>query len=279
LLSPVSFWRRICATLAIGAVVGLWVTRIRPDTGDALWLYVPLALAAVAVHIDRILPQVFVRAALWVELGLAAFAAVLVGDKTMGAVAGLSGVALLVLGSAPLSTENVRRQFAPIGYRRMFIFACVTLMASSYMLAIAGWDWMFSFMFPHRRAGLASFVEGALLLASVVGVLRMRGWGVLTAVVASVAGAAAFLVAAVPSARGLLGVSVYDHVAVRWLFGIAAGSAFLMVSPIVVSWVFPARPSAANDPPRAAWLHAALVVVALAVTAAGVVNGGTLRFD
>jgi hypothetical protein len=111
----------------------------------------------------------------------------------------------------------------------------------------------------------------------VIGVLRMRGWGVLTALVAGVAGGAAVLVAAVPSSRGLLGVAVYNDDAVRWLFAIAGGSALLMVAPIVVSWVFPVRPSAANDRPRAPWLHGALVVATVAVALVGAIHGGVLR--
>jgi hypothetical protein len=276
LLSPVSFWRRLGATLALGAAVGLWATIVRPRESEAIWLYAPLLLSAIFLHVDRVLPQVLVRATLWMHLGLGAMAAVVGGEATFAGIAAASGTALLVLGSAPLETPNVRQQFAPIGYRRMFLFASVTLLGTAYVLTLAGWDWMSTFS-SHRRAGVASFLEGTLLLASVIGVLRMRGWGVLAALVASVAGGAAVLVAAIPSTRGVLGVAAYDHLAVRWLFGIAAGSAFLMVSPIVLSRVFPAPHAGADHPVTARWLHSAVVGCALGIAAAGLLHRGMLH--
>jgi hypothetical protein len=114
-------------------------------------------------------------------------------------------------------------------------------------------------------------------LASVIGVLRMRAWGLVAAGVGAIGAAAIALLAAIPSTRGVLGGASHDLEDVRWLFGLAAGAALLMVSPIVASWFVPVRPSVAKGRPRARWLHPAAVVAALAAAVCGVLNGGMLR--
>ena len=275
LFSTAPLGPRLGATLALVVTFGVWAQEFG-ILKEALWLYVPLTLAAIALHFDRILAQVFVRAVGWMHLGLCALAAFMTGDKVPAGIALGSAAALLLLGSQPLYTEGVRRQFAPIGYRRMFIFAAVLLMGSSYVLVAAGFEWTMS-SWHQRRAGAFALSESLLLLASIIGVLRMRAWGVVAAGVGAIGAGAIALLAATPSTRGVLGDSSYDHEDVRWLFRLAAGAALLMVSPIVASWFVPVRPSVAKGRPRAAWLHTAAVVAALAAAACGVLNGGMLR--
>ncbi|HEY5241793.1 MAG TPA: hypothetical protein VIJ22_10020, partial [Polyangiaceae bacterium] len=90
-----------------------------------------------------------------------------------------------------LHTDAAKAEFSPVGYRRTFLAGAVASVTTSVVAATFAaeqLEWL------HRGHGLALLALSAALLASAVGVVRMRSWGVLLGMVTSVAvlGAALF---------------------------------------------------------------------------------------
>jgi hypothetical protein len=97
----------------------------------------------------------------------------------------------LLLARPTLHTDAAKAEFSPVGYRRTFLAGAVASVMTSVVAATYAFEQL---EWVNRGHGLALFALGAALLASAVGVVRMRSWGVLLGMVTSVAvlGAALF---------------------------------------------------------------------------------------
>jgi hypothetical protein len=219
----------------------------------------PLGLASIALHSARVGAQVLARAAIWTHLGVGAAASTLGGPWQPVVILATTATALFALG-APFAGERTRTQFDPRGFRNLFLWSAAALVIAAHILAVAGavmvLDW-------HRRVGAVCLIESSLLAASVIGVLRMRAWGVLAAIAAAAGGALFVAAASVPSTRHALGIVSYDSVAMRLLVGAGAVVALSMVSPLVIAWLRPLGPKSADKGRTWGKLHGALVACAV----------------
>jgi hypothetical protein len=148
------------------------------------WAYVYVALlgvAAIGLSRRSIVAQVLSRGAAWLMFVPAV--AYTVGASAAHTmewqgpfIALTSGVALLLARPA-LHTAEAKAAFAPSAYRKTFLagaVAAASVGTSAALLALESIHWRDSIGVP-----FAFF--GAALLASAVGVARMRSWGVLLA--------------------------------------------------------------------------------------------------
>jgi hypothetical protein len=191
--APLSPWRRLLASLSLGAsAVGLgWLAATDWLLGGWGMAGVTALVAAGAVGLSRrgVVTQVLSRGVAWVVLTpmFFAFADALRWGRWPAAgevfFAASSGAALLLARPA-LHTQAARAEFAPYAHRRLFLAGAVASATAGLVAAMGA-------------AGMHSFALGALafaLLASAVGVARMRAWGVLLGIVASVASLGAALI-------------------------------------------------------------------------------------
>jgi hypothetical protein len=193
-----------------------------------------------------VLPQVLSRGVAWVVClpALAGVAESLlygrVPDFTGGAFAASTGAALL-LSWPNLHTGEARREFAPVAYRRTFLGGAVASAAAGTVAALGG---LGNLVWGQPRVGLELGALAAVMLATTLGVVRMRAWGVLLGLLTSVA----MLVAAA--------LHLNDFMA--WGFALAALPGLLLSAPLLVSRLgpqaparlpVPARPSVVAPPP------------------------------
>jgi hypothetical protein len=94
----------------------------------------------------------------------------------------------LLLARPSLHTEAARAEFSPVAYRRIFLAGGV---ASVMTAVVVGFFAAEQLEWVNRGHGLALAALAAALLASAVGVIRMRAWGVLLGMVTSVVALAA----------------------------------------------------------------------------------------
>lgn len=197
--------RRAFASLSLGAsAVGLGAQALidRPFGTWAL-LGVSAVVAAGAFGLSRrgVLAQVLSRGVAWVVLTptLFSLAETLHGGRLpSGAEAffAATSAGALLLARPALHTPEARAEFAPLAYRRAFLAGAV---ASATAGLVAG-----TAAVADPSIGLAALAFA--LLASAVGVARMRSWGVLLGVVSSMACLAAALV--VHDVFGVVGLAL-----------------------------------------------------------------------
>jgi len=143
-----------------------------------------LLVASIAMVRRGILTQVFARAAAWI-MAVPASLELLEMLRSGGpvhretAVLAVSSVAALLLARPMLHTEHARAAFAPARYRKWFLAgatasAAIGMATTGLVLLVSPSD-----------ALLAA--PALLLVASAFGVLRMRAWGVILGILASVA--------------------------------------------------------------------------------------------
>jgi hypothetical protein len=177
--------RRLLASLSLGAsAVGLgWLAATDWLLGGWSMAGVTALVAAGAIGLSRrgVVTQVLSRGVAWVVLTPMFFA---LADAIRGGRLPAAGevffaatsAGALLLARPALHTQAARAEFAPHAHRRLFLAGAV---ASATAGIVAGLG----------AAGTHSFALAALgiaLLASAVGVARMRAWGVLLGIVASV---------------------------------------------------------------------------------------------
>ncbi|HEY8073258.1 MAG TPA: hypothetical protein VIF62_04095 [Labilithrix sp.] len=178
--------RRLAASAALfGASGGLGWVALR----DRFWGLNPLlvivtlsvALAGIAIARKSVLAQIGARAVAWsVALPMAVIATLELAtrsspDRLVWFLAATTGSALL-LGRPMLHSDEAKRDFAPVRYRRTFL-AGATASATTALFAGAA-----SLDLANAHQWGAAFGIGALatsLVASAFGTLRMRGWGIL----------------------------------------------------------------------------------------------------
>jgi len=195
-----------------------------------------VALASAGLLRRSVLSQVLSRAMAWVVLlpmGLGAVESLTHGHAPPleALFFGGASAAALLLARPALHTEAARAEFNPVGYRRWFLAGAVASAMAAIVTAFAGAGGL---LFERAPAALLPLALAASLLASTVGVVRMRSWGVLLGVLTSMVtlGAAA------------LAGDVYLSLSLV----LAALPGLFLAAPIVASRVRPVDPVAAPSP-------------------------------
>jgi hypothetical protein len=180
--------RRLLASASLGAAaVGIG--------GLASWdrwtLLFAAVVAAGAASLGRrsVLAQVFGRGIAWVVLTPMLLGSAeslwrghLPDARTAFFLATSAGA--LLLARAGLHTAEAKAEFSPVGYRRLFLAGSV---AATTAGSVAGLFAVEALRWGEVGAALPLAALAAALLASAAGVVRMRAWGVLLAMVTSAA--------------------------------------------------------------------------------------------
>ncbi len=147
-----------------------------------------VALAGVGIARKSVLAQIASRAVAWsVALPMAFIAAVELAmrtspDRLVWVLAATTGSALL-LARPMLHSEEAKREFAPVRFRRTFLAGATAAATTSLFAGSLAVD------LAHGHNWASAFGVGALavsLVASAFGTLRMRGWGILLGAATSV---------------------------------------------------------------------------------------------
>jgi hypothetical protein len=180
-------WRRWAAT-ATFATIPAWITgfNLRSSSWDWFFLAFVGTFGAAAFGLSRrsVAAQVLARSVAWVVFlpSLVGALAVLGGGSLaeavrMAAYALVSGGALL-LSRPALATRESKMEFAPVEYRRTFL-AGATLSGAAAFLSLASGLWCLSWYHQLSTSTVGAALLATGWLASAIGVLRMRAWGVL----------------------------------------------------------------------------------------------------
>jgi hypothetical protein len=185
---------------ALGAAVCM-----RQWAGDepaALWIPTGLLVAAaVLVHHRHLGSQLLARAVMWANLILADLGALLGSDHERRVALGLAictGGALLVLGRRGLDDDARAGRFAPLAFRASLLAVMVMALADAQTLALFGTLQLQGWDAGTGRAALLLGLSAALVLA-IVGLYRLRLWGLALTVVSC----AAMVAVAASGALGL----------------------------------------------------------------------------
>jgi hypothetical protein len=179
-----------------------------------------------------VLPQVLSRGVAWVVC-LPALAGVLesllygrLPDSGASGFALSTGAALL-LSWPNLQTDEARREFAPVAYRRTFLAGAVASAAAGTVAALGG---LGNLVWGQTSEGLPLLALSAVMLATTVGVVRMRAWGVLLGVLTALA--------------MLVETLLHLHDFTTWGFAAAALPGLILAAPLLVSRLRPEKPAA-----------------------------------
>lgn len=156
------------------------------------WTLVAFAgvVGAAAIGISRksLFPQlasralgwaIFVPAAMWASLST-------MGGRpdALGVVLALTSGASLFLARPLLATKEAYASFAPTSFRNWFLGAATAMTGMAGIFGLGAWE----MARPHHFGGsILAGLTSLALAGSVVGVLRMRAWGVLLAIASSLA--------------------------------------------------------------------------------------------
>jgi hypothetical protein len=216
--------RRLLASASLGSVA-VWLISEAQWEGALLGVAGIVGAGAIAIGRRSVLCQVLGRGVAWCALAPASLA--VAGGLSHGQppnalvcfLAAAPCMALLLARPA-LHTAEARAKFAPLRYRRLFLAGAVaSVMAgtSAGLYATAGLGWGAE----HPITLGAALAASLALLASAVGVVRMRAWGVLLAIVT----AAGSLVAALLSTGQWLSAA----------FWVTAMPGLLLALPLVLA--------------------------------------------
>jgi hypothetical protein len=154
-----------------------------------------LAAASVGLTRKNLFAQIMSRGLAWVlfaPCAIVIFVELLKGrlmEPELTAFGVASGLALF-LARPMLDTAEARAQFAPSKFRFSFLAACTAAVTTGLVTGMTAWE-----MLWHNQVlgGLGLATLGTSIIASALGVLRMRGWGIalatLNAIVSLLAGA------------------------------------------------------------------------------------------
>jgi hypothetical protein len=204
-----------------------------------------LALAAGAIHLRRLPPQIFARAVWWQALLFGLLLALLGGDteRRCGAVLALaSGAALLLAGRGGLR-RDLRSRFAPIAFRGSLLAAIVMAMADAEVLLL--WGGLALEQPPlgyHPSQVLLHFACAALMIVAVCGLYALRVWGLLLNLAANVGIALLALSKALP---------IPEHG--EWALVATAAVQLLLPLPLLVAFFRKVEPHTPRD---ATWRYA-----------------------
>lgn len=148
-----------------------------------------VAAAGVGLARRSMVTQILSRATAWLLLAPSALIAVgpvMAGHPLNGSAAALalgSGAAL-VLARPMLDTREARTEFDPVAYRRWLAAAATASVAAGFAAGAVGLD---AVRWGDTASGLGLCALGVALIASAIGVVRMRAWGVILGVATSLA--------------------------------------------------------------------------------------------
>jgi hypothetical protein len=182
-----------CAVLAAGGVAR-W---------QSLVIASVIATAAVGMTRKELPVQIASRGVAWAVFLPGALGTLLTAtsgrvEPLAIALAALTGAALL-LGRPMLSTREALAAFHPTRVRGAFLAACTMVATAATYVGFAA---LIAFRFGGLASGLALASMSGALLASAIGVVRMRAWGVFLGAATSIA-ASVFAAAFVSSADGV----------------------------------------------------------------------------
>jgi len=188
--APTSDVRRLAGSAALLVTAGSVGAAAVASQLPLLGLAAVLGVAAIGLSRKSVGAQVFSRAVAWAFLTPAAAAvgvtaAAGISVPIVAVVMAVSAAAALALSRPMLETPEVQAQFAPVAYRRWLLGGCTAAAASGLALLGAGGLTIASGSAP--TGAILAAALGTSLLASVVGILRMRGWGLLLAGATSLA--------------------------------------------------------------------------------------------
>jgi hypothetical protein len=233
--------RRLAASASMGvtaagfAVMGLQEHFFASERWGLLGVAAMAGVAAVGLARRSVMPQILARGMAWVVL-LPSAAGTLgslyyghLPELSTAVVAASSGAALL-LGRAALNTPDAKREFSPIAYRRWFLAGAVSAVTAALVAAFGATG---ELIWGSARSGLGFTALAVVLLATAVGVVRMRAWGVLLGAASSLA------------MLGMAALSLNEFTTVASLFAALPG--MILVSPLLVARLRPpaALPSSA----------------------------------
>jgi len=222
--------RRVLASLSLAASavgvgwLGVSMARYFEPSMIAVAVAISASIGVAAVGLSRrsVLAQVLSRGVAWVVLTPALLG--LANSLALGHLPGLhvlflavtSGSALLLARPA-LYTDAARAEFSPVAYRSIFLAGAVASVTTAAVVALFAVD-QAAWGQPRHALSMAVFI--ASMLASAVGVVRMRAWGILLGMVTS----AIALGAALLSLHETLGV-----------LALAAFPGTLLAAPLVAA--------------------------------------------
>jgi hypothetical protein len=246
------------------SAAALLLESLRPFDGPAdvafaaIITAVPLG-AAVSIWVRRLAPQLAARALLWSVLLLGAVMATMSGPaRPLGAgIAVLVAAALLLAGRTGLD-EGSGGRFQPVAFRGTLILALVLAMADTASFV---WCGMAALLIDGHASVLLLV---APMFAGVVGLLRLRTWGLIVSLASNLTVAALALTRMLP---------VPDPF--RILFVATAGVQLLVPLPMIVTIVLGRVP--APDRWRRAKVVASTAVI-VAIAAASVVEAVIHRY-
>jgi hypothetical protein len=186
-MAKLTVFRRVVATLgALGGAVCMrsW----SPDVPAALWLPTALlVVSAVLIHRRHVGGQLLSRAVWWSNLILGTLIATSSGssDRSIAALlAACTGSALIAVGRADLDEATPSGAFLPMAFRGTLICMLVMAMADAQSLLLFGalevTEGLHHLHVQHLlgREGLPIAIAIPMLL-SVIGLYRLRLWGLL----------------------------------------------------------------------------------------------------
>jgi hypothetical protein len=154
-----------------------------------------LAVASIGLTRKNVFAQVMSRGLAWIVFAPSAVVIAVelmkgrLMEPAMTAFGVTSGLALF-LARPMLDTDEARAQFAPTKFRRSFLAACTAAVTIGLVTGMVAWEMLWHGML---LGGIGLAALGTSMLASSLGVLRMRGWGIalatLNAIVSLVVGA------------------------------------------------------------------------------------------
>lgn len=240
--SAPSALRRVAAAGSLAAVAagiawaGLQETMFVSVHVGLLGVAGMVAVASAGLLRRSALSQVLSRAVAWVVLlpmGIGAAESLTMGHAPPFESLFLGGAsaAALLLARPMLHTDAARAEFHPVAYRRLFLAGAVASAIAGIVTAFAGAGGL---LFAHAPAAVLTLALGAALLASAVGVVRMRSWGVLLGMLTSMV----TLGAAALAGDAYLSLSLV----------LAALPGLLLVAPIAASRLRPVGAKASQSP-------------------------------
>jgi hypothetical protein len=215
------------ARAVLGILAGLGVTALGLlDASHAHGLARPVGtvlsalfvLVVVALRVRRLELQLVARSAVLMWLGLSIVAACALLRYEPALVAALSAVLLATARDLRFRSEAAGAQFAPVAYRETFLHALVAQGALALFLALVGVSALLRGG-PPPWLGATLLVTAAVLVAGSVAIFRLRAWGLIASVVATLA---------------LVTLGVVTMVG-RGRFGLP----FLVVAPIPLAMLIP----------------------------------------
>jgi hypothetical protein len=219
-------WRRWAASGALGSILVAMLHEIYWHSFDVELIALLAGFGAAALGLSRrsVMAQVFSRGVAWLVFAptMIGFLFILLGwnrfELSIAGLAAASGASLL-LARPVLHTKSAHSEFGPVAYRRIFLAGAVSSVAAFVMSALlaldSGWN------HAGRAFALAGISFG--LIASAVGVLRMRGWGV--------------FLAGLTSFASLVAASVTIGAPESIFFAMAAFPGLVLVLPVLLAQI------------------------------------------